>query len=929
LKDLLNSEGDRQPQTRPNGHARNHQPEPWLDRGEMLSSVTAALAADSCSAVFIVGDPGLGASTLLAQVHSLNAARTAVLPVYGSPSLKSVPYGALSPYLSELSVEDVASKLAVLRALWKHLERVRMGPEPALLLVDDAHDLDSATAEMITDLVQAGWAKAIATCTPSPGIPAPLMRLWHDGTAERFDLAPLTAEQGHELCEALLGGKVLNSTSRSFWAEAGGNTLLFKTLVREAQRSGHLVQRRGIWLSAGSAPARTAELTAVIKVQLMRISADGREALNLLALAQPIERSLVAGIVGEAAVQELLQQSLVTLTGDNRSELRLVSPIYGEVLRRLVPAARSLQLHRELIDRMGFSPDNPESLLRLVSWSLDCGADVPGELKIRAAILACKLFENDTALRIAWAVQEPDLLPTARAVMARSHFNMGHYVEAAQLLGQDVDQRAGLAHVLFGSLLRSATRAALGQPPSEIVADADQLLELGKQQAELHPEQEAAVLSQVATRSSLIKLMALSLAGDYRGMDALLDSVLATDARAESSDGVLATALAFALQSERLCALGFPLRGRQLAIEAFALKQAPENDIFFLPEFIIVRQLCCELAAGNWQEAEQLLSGYADSSGPAMVSFSGAAYVVLGFIAVRQGRLDDALDLLATGLEALRDSDPQQMFRLCAAMAFYVAATLQRAAEAESFRADYEAWGERGMYLVTAHARDYFAAGLERLNGDGQGIAALYRNADLAAAQDAPLLELSAMVLALDLGDKTRLEKLRVVARATEGQWAEAIAQYAEALLADSPELYLAAGRALLNVSAFRLALDAFTEALNPAGRSRGREVAAAARLGMARCNETLGNAGQDQRSFPAAPKLTKREQIIVALAATGLSDRSIADQLQISVRTVEGHLYRCYLKLGIGGRDELARAAGVGAEPLPAPQDGPFGKSR
>ncbi|MCY1245670.1 Bacterial regulatory protein, luxR family [compost metagenome] len=63
------------------------------------------------------------------------------------------------------------------------------------------------------------------------------------------------------------------------------------------------------------------------------------------------------------------------------------------------------------------------------------------------------------------------------------------------------------------------------------------------------------------------------------------------------------------------------------------------------------------------------------------------------------------------------------------------------------------------------------------------------------------------------------------------------------------------------------------------------------------------------------APVLTKRERNIVGLAATGLSDRQIADRLQISVRTVEGHLYRCYLKLGIAGRDELAAAAGLGEE--------------
>jgi DNA-binding CsgD family transcriptional regulator len=41
-------------------------------------------------------------------------------------------------------------------------------------------------------------------------------------------------------------------------------------------------------------------------------------------------------------------------------------------------------------------------------------------------------------------------------------------------------------------------------------------------------------------------------------------------------------------------------------------------------------------------------------------------------------------------------------------------------------------------------------------------------------------------------------------------------------------------------------------------------------------------------------------------LAAAGLSNRQIADRLSVSVRTVEGHLYRIFAKLGIEHRDQL-----------------------
>ncbi|GAP54740.1 oxygen regulatory protein NreC [Arthrobacter sp. Hiyo6] len=103
--------------------------------------------------------------------------------------------------------------------------------------------------------------------------------------------------------------------------------------------------------------------------------------------------------------------------------------------------------------------------------------------------------------------------------------------------------------------------------------------------------------------------------------------------------------------------------------------------------------------------------------------------------------------------------------------------------------------------------------------------------------------------------------------------------------------------------------------------RNRNRELASLARAGISRCNEELGNAGQDTQAEPMAPVLTKRERNIVSLAATGMSDRMIADKLQISVRTVEGHLYRCYLKLGIAGRDELAAVAGIISDGSPSPE--------
>ena len=41
-------------------------------------------------------------------------------------------------------------------------------------------------------------------------------------------------------------------------------------------------------------------------------------------------------------------------------------------------------------------------------------------------------------------------------------------------------------------------------------------------------------------------------------------------------------------------------------------------------------------------------------------------------------------------------------------------------------------------------------------------------------------------------------------------------------------------------------------------------------------------------------------------LVVAGLSNHQVADRLFVSVRTVEGHLYRIFAQLGIDDRDQL-----------------------
>jgi DNA-binding NarL/FixJ family response regulator len=56
------------------------------------------------------------------------------------------------------------------------------------------------------------------------------------------------------------------------------------------------------------------------------------------------------------------------------------------------------------------------------------------------------------------------------------------------------------------------------------------------------------------------------------------------------------------------------------------------------------------------------------------------------------------------------------------------------------------------------------------------------------------------------------------------------------------------------------------------------------------------------------AELLTPQELQVVRLAADGLTNRQIGEQLFVSPRTVGYHLYNAYPKLGVSSRTELAK---------------------
>jgi ATP/maltotriose-dependent transcriptional regulator MalT len=92
------------------------------------------------------------------------------------------------------------------------------------------------------------------------------------------------------------------------------------------------------------------------------------------------------------------------------------------------------------------------------------------------------------------------------------------------------------------------------------------------------------------------------------------------------------------------------------------------------------------------------------------------------------------------------------------------------------------------------------------------------------------------------------------------------------------------------------------------------------ARPFLERCDAELLACGAQpiRRGDLDRDRLTPQELLVARLVASGLSNREVASELVLSVRTVESHLTRIFSKLGVSSRAQLAARISRGGAPTP-----------
>ena len=882
---------------------------PLVGRELVLESVLASVRRPGGHGAVVVADAGMGKSSFAAVVAEKLQDQSPVHRIHTSSSLSHVPYGVLAPLICDLDPRDTDSPLAVMRSLLRRLFPDGGTPDPSaapLLIVDDADALDEASADLLAQLVASAQIRVLLLARRIAGIPAGLSNLIWEGVLSRHELLALTDGQVHELCIQVLGGPVLTGTSADMARGSGGNPMLVLALISETMRAGSLVLRRGVWLLHEHMLPPEGQLGDLLRAQLAGLSVEQRDALEIIALAEPLPAATAFALGLHRAVDSLTEAKLVSISPDSARLLQPLHPLYGEVVRRLVPAARSARLRRRLLAVSGTvsgAAATGENLLRCVSWSLDCGAEVPDADLVAAAYRANNLFDSSCALRLASAVKGPEYAMAARVQAARACYQEGNLESARELMVGATHAATDLTTLKLAVLIRAQLRrshqrdaAGLAELAAEWLAGVDRIAHAGgdSPDAELRAD-----LASSRRGSSLLDLMARVSAGRFSAAEEELHALLA-DARQAGDDE--ATLVAEALLAEVMVETGRPQSAYALSLDAIMLLDRAGHRFMSYYEFVLHRHLLVLVWLGEWDEVQATVQrGVAGVFG-ALVHVAGAVDFSVAVMHLRKSENAAALNHLAAAVEGLRTSDSEGILPLALALTAFISAAEGQPALAEELLAEESTLLPRGPGGYRLLARGYAVAARSVLLMDREAPKVLRELAAEAEEGGFMAVELELRSLSLSLGDSQGLNRLRKIAEDFEGPQAAVLSHFARAVLDEDVDELLRLGSAPAEPEWQRLAQQCTVEALRIAKSSGDRAL-------LQRVQRTLGkqsglSPAQSQKA--GVPLLTRRERDVAALVMQGCRNAEIAERLFLSVRTVEGHIYRTFEKLGISKREEL-----------------------
>lgn len=317
-------------------HALSHWP--LVGRYDEYAAALQVLTGNDSGTAFgvlLIGESGVGKSTLASRLEEAVAETAHVVTVTSPSRAQPVMLGALAPLLTDVGAHADASPISVFQAAATRLAR-DSGGRPVVLRVEDGHLLDGASAGVLRMLAMSRRARLLVTSRPNPAIPDDLLALWKDGWLRWIDVAPLDRAETTLLLREALGGVIGRDTDRRMWEASLGNPLYLRELVRSALSRDELLHNHGVWTWTG--PVVPGRLIELVTAELRRRPDGEREVLEIVSLAESLPLPLLFELADTDTVDPLVEAGMLVV--DNAAApptVTLSHPVYGEAIRSLVP----------------------------------------------------------------------------------------------------------------------------------------------------------------------------------------------------------------------------------------------------------------------------------------------------------------------------------------------------------------------------------------------------------------------------------------------------------------------------------------------------------------------------------------------------------------------------------------------------------------
>ncbi|MGV9307254.1 hypothetical protein ACWDLG_28105 [Nonomuraea sp. NPDC003727] len=377
---------------------------PFAGRVEETDRLLTLMNDPATCGVAIVGAAGVGKSRLAMEVvTSLRSRGRTAVHAIASMAARGLPFGALA-HLLPAALPQGANPL-------KWISDTLVGTERRpLVLVDDAHLLDSGSAAVLHHLAQDSAAQLLLTLRGGEPAPEAVVTLWKDLGLVRMELAPLSRHEVARILAGVLGDPVDSQSAARLHRLTGGNALFLRELVAGALDAGALVRVQGLW-RLQSAPPVAPPLAELVAARIGRLEAAEEEALEYVALGEPLGARLLAGLVSAAAVEALEAKDLIRVLVDGRRTLvRLAHPLYGEAARARSPLLRTRRRYRRLAEALeatggsgGSGGRRRDDVVRTAMWRLESGTAKDPAPLLSGCEIAWAAHDASLAARLGWA----------------------------------------------------------------------------------------------------------------------------------------------------------------------------------------------------------------------------------------------------------------------------------------------------------------------------------------------------------------------------------------------------------------------------------------------------------------------------------------------------------------------------------------------